>query len=154
MHLNIQNIRSGVPSGPASIVARFARHHGEAVDDPVHWRGDHPVVGPFTTFDDAVRAAQDTVASDRDGASYGLFGRHHRLVIGAGVRSHDDGTYSVGRVSLPVDPFQTDYAGPTLTYDLAVAAVREPGAHVDALVGATRLFDLRGGSPAPPTRLP
>ncbi len=83
----------------------------------------------------------------------GCAGRPRR-VIGAGVRSAGDGRWEFGRVSLPVDRYQDDDPGWAVSCDPAVAVAREPGSSLDALVGATRMFDLRGAAPAPPTSLP
>lgn len=151
--MQLHAMRSQPPSmRDATVVARFARAQGDAVDTPVHWRGDHAVVGPFPSFHDAVDAAAALVGADRRDAAYGLFGRRHGLVLGAGVRNLGDGTYDVGRVSLPVDAYDNNYPGWNVRYDPAVAVQAIPGSGIDALVGATRMFDLRGGGAVGPTR--
>lgn len=124
-------------------------------------RGDAPVQRLETgSFDDAVRAATALVTADRREARWGLFNRHQDRVDAIALLQAGTG-WDLVRVDVPVDSYVAPVPGAMAPWQhwtvdpqssiFGEGDVKRERTDVAAIVGATRLYDLRSTSPSGPT---
>lgn len=117
------------------------------------WSAEHaPVKAVAGSFEDAVRAARDLVATERRNAKWGFFGRHQDRVDALAVLEARQG-WELFRVDVPLDAYRDYHFGPRtpLADHLADGEPRRERDGVAALVGENHLIDLRTTRPSPPT---
>ncbi len=146
-----------LPGLDSDVVARYDSG-SNGMTSEIKVRRDKPIDAPtFAAFDDAVDAARTIMVADRKDARWGLFNRNAGRVESIALLDATGGIKLV-RTTLAVDTYKEPvpgqmFPGQNWSRTGPAAILREQPSTL-AIVGADKLYDLRGGDAAAPVPFP